>query len=290
MIPPPQRVPIGGTLITPGIEGIHETEQAVLQPFQPISQESHIGTTSRTVQEHLLTAPNVCQQPLDRSNIPDVRRITDMGTNTSNVVIEPTGIGPRPSHMEAHVPTSKPIVDVQLPSGLGDHITIPHVNLSILGYEPDSLGTAGIRSPPVRAQEVSVIPQLDGPGSLPIRDHTTGRVDRFSDQVEPNLSQGGIYVWRASTIRRRKYHGGVSDSDDYRRPHRSGRPLTKEDILVEDPMIEMEGPLEEDILMKVGDPLVEEETLVEEPLIEEEDPLDVLEVKDHQALKDLLGP
>ena len=31
-------------------------------------------------------------------------------------------------------------------------------------------------------------------------------------------------------------------------------PLTEEDTLVEDPLIEMEGPQEKDILMEVGDP------------------------------------
>ena len=184
VIPPPQSVPMGGTLITPGIEGIHETEQAAPQPSQPISKESHIGTTRCAVQEDLPTPPNVCQQPLERSNVPDERRMTGMGTNTSDVVIEPTGSGLRPSCMEANAQTSIPIVDILLPSSLGDHITMPHVNLSILGYEPDSLRTSGIRSPPMRAQEVSTIPQLDEPGSLPIRDHTRGRVGGFSDQVE----------------------------------------------------------------------------------------------------------
>ena len=42
-------------------------------------------------------------------------------------------------------------------------------------------------------------------------------------------------------------------------------PLTEEDTLVEALLIEAGGPLEEDILMKVGDPLEEEDTLVEEP-------------------------
>ena len=48
--------------------------------------------------------------------------------------------------------------------------------------------------------------------------------------------------------------------------------------------------------MEVGDPLEEKDTMVEDPLIEEdgslmeEDPLDLLEDKDHQVLKDLLGP
>ena len=34
------------------------------------------------VQEDLPTPPNVCQQPLERSNVPDERRMTDMGTDT----------------------------------------------------------------------------------------------------------------------------------------------------------------------------------------------------------------
>ena len=74
-------------------------------------------------------------------------------------------------------------------------------------------------------------------------------------------------------------------------------PLVGEDILTEvgDPLIEVEGPLEEDTLMEMEDPLEEEDTLVEDPLMEEEgplmeeDPLDLLEDKDHQVLKDLLG-
>ena len=35
---------------------------------------------------------------------------------------------------------------------------MPHVNLSILGYEPDSLRTSGLRPPSMRTQEVSTIP------------------------------------------------------------------------------------------------------------------------------------
>ena len=61
-------------------------------PPQPISQESHIGTTRHAIQEDLPTPPNVCQQPPERSNVPDKRRMTDMGTNTSDVVIGPTGV------------------------------------------------------------------------------------------------------------------------------------------------------------------------------------------------------
>ena len=53
-------------------------------------------------------------------------------------------------------------------------------------------------------------------------------------------------------------------------------PLTKEDTLIEDPLV-MKDPQEEDILIVMGDPLEEEDTLVEDPLIEMEDPLMVEE-------------
>ena len=198
------------------------------QPSQPISQEPHICATSSVVQENLPTAPTLSQQPLERSDIANERRMTDMGTNTSDVVIELTGSGLRPSCMEPNAQTSIPILDVLLPSGLGNHIPMPHVNLSISGYEPDSLRTSGLRSPPMRAQEVSAIPQLDGPGSLPTRDPTRGRGDRFLEQVEQDPSQGGTYVWRASTCRREECSGGDSDSYGYRRLHGDQRPLTEE--------------------------------------------------------------
>ena len=94
---------------------------------------------------------------------------------------------------------------------------MPHVNLSILGYETDSLRTSGLRPPSMRTQEVSTIPQLDGPRSLPMRDHTRGRVGGLSSQTGQDSSQGGTYVWRAPTTRRREHPGG--DSDGYRRPH-----------------------------------------------------------------------
>ena len=65
VIPPPQNALMRETLITPGIEDIHETEQAALQASQPISQESHIGVMSHAIQEDLPTAPTVSQQPLE---------------------------------------------------------------------------------------------------------------------------------------------------------------------------------------------------------------------------------
>ena len=272
VIPPPQSIPRGGALITSGIEDIHETEHAAMQPSQPISQEPHIGATSCEVQENLSTAPTVSQQPLERSNIANERSMIDMGINTSDVVIELTGSGLQPSCMEANAQTSITIVDVLLPSGLRDHIPMPHINLSISGYEPDSLITSGLRSPPMTAREVSAIPQLDGPGSLPTRDPTRWRGDRFLEQVEQDPSQRGTYVQRVSTCRRREYLRGDSDSDGYRIPCRDQRPLTEEYIQVEDPLIEEDTLIERDTQIEVADPLTKEDTLVEDPLIEAEGP------------------
>ena len=75
------------------------------------------------------------------------RRVNGIGTNTSDVVVESTRDRTRTSNIEANAQTSIPIVDVLLPSSLGDHVTIPHVNISISGYEPDSIRTSGMRSP-----------------------------------------------------------------------------------------------------------------------------------------------
>ena len=75
------------------------------------------------------------------------RRVNDIGTYTSDVVVEPARDQTRTLDIEANAQTSIPIVDVMMPSNLGDHVTIAHVNLSISGYEPDSLRTPGVRSP-----------------------------------------------------------------------------------------------------------------------------------------------
>ena len=286
VIPPPQNVLIEQTILATGIDGIQETNQTAPQPSQPISQQSHMGAMDYVVQGSLPATPNICQQPQERSNVPSERRMNGMGTNTSDVVIERTRSGPRTSSMEANAQTSIPIVHVLLPSGLGYHVTIPHVNLSISGYEPDSLRTSGIRSPSMRAQEVSAIPQLDGPRSLPMRDHTRGRMGRLASQVEQappkeaptcgELPQLGEENIREEIVI-------VMVTGDH---IKTGDPLTEEGTQVEDLLIE------EETLKEVGDPLEEEDTLVEDPLMEEDcllmDPLDLLEDKDHQSLNDPL--
>ena len=146
ILPPPQSIPIGVVLTTPRIEGIPKTDQPTQQPSQPISEQTHIGAADNLVQGNLPTTYTIHQQPMERSTVMGKRRMNDMGINTSDVVIESTRNRTGTSNIEANTQTSIPIVDVLLPSSLGDHVTIPHVNLSISGYELDSLRTSGMRS------------------------------------------------------------------------------------------------------------------------------------------------
>ena len=99
----------------------------------------------------------------------------DMGTNTSNIEVRPHRDGTRVLTSNANAQTSLPIEDVMLPSGRGDQIAIPQINLSIPGYEPKSL-RGSHRSPDMRTQESVVIPQLDGPVSLLSRDPISRRM------------------------------------------------------------------------------------------------------------------
>ena len=147
------------------------------------------------------------------------RKVNDIGTNTSDVVVESTRDRTRASNIEANAQTSIPIVDVLLPSGQGEHVMIPHINLSISGYEPDSLRTSSMRSPSMWAEEISAIPQVDGPESLPMRGPIERWMNGIHRLVEQDSSQGGTYVQRAPTRRRRDYLGGNSNSDGPRRPH-----------------------------------------------------------------------
>ena len=63
-----------------------------------------------------------------------------------------------------------------IPSGGGDPVAIPQINLSISGYGPNSLRDSHVGTSAVGAQEISILPQLDGPISIPVRGPTGGRV------------------------------------------------------------------------------------------------------------------
>ena len=85
--------------------------------------------------------------------------MTDIGTNTLDIEVRPHRDGTRASTLDANAQPPLLLVDVMLPSGGGDQLAIPHINLSILGYEPDSLRDSHIRPSAMRTPEISIIPQ-----------------------------------------------------------------------------------------------------------------------------------
>ena len=173
-----------------------------------------------------------------------------------------------------------------------------------------------MRSPSMRAQDISIMPQLDGPASLPVRDPIGRRM-----QEVPRLAGMKNIPKEAHMCKEHPYQEGwniqeemvmmmtIEDHIEIRDPLREENiqikvedPLTKDDTLIEDLLqegtpIEMEDPLEEkntqeeDPLMEMEDSLMEmEDPLVVEDLLVMEDHLDLLVDKDHQVLKDPPGP
>ena len=82
-----------------------------------------------------------------------------MGTNALDVEVRPHRDGARTSTLDANSQASLSIVYAMLPSGGGDQLAIPQINLSISGYEPDSLRNSHGRSPSRWAQDISIMPQ-----------------------------------------------------------------------------------------------------------------------------------
>ena len=65
VIPPPQGIPIGDILTTPGIAGIPKTDQPAQQPSQPVSEQTHIGAADNMVQGNFPTTSTIHQQPME---------------------------------------------------------------------------------------------------------------------------------------------------------------------------------------------------------------------------------
>ena len=75
----------------------------------------------------------------------------DMGTNTLDIEVIPHRDRSRTLTMDDNAQASLPVVDVMLLSGRGDQLAIPQINLSISGYEPNSLRDSHVRSPSMGA-------------------------------------------------------------------------------------------------------------------------------------------
>ena len=99
-----------------------------------------------------------------------------MGTNTSDIEVRPHRDGARIVTLDTNALAPLLLIDVMITSGGGDPVAIPQINLSILGYGPNSLRDSHVGTPAMRAQEISILPQLDWPISIPARGPTGGRV------------------------------------------------------------------------------------------------------------------
>ena len=81
-----------------------------------------------------------------------------------------------------------------------------------------------------------------------MRDPIGRRIQEIPRLAECESSQGGTYVQRAAASRWREYPGRNSKDDGSGRPHRDWRPLREGDIQI-----------------KVEDPLTKEDILIEDP-------------------------
>ena len=91
---------------------------------------------------------------------------------------------------------------------------MPHINLSISGYDPESLRGSHMRAQDAGIQGNSTIPQLDGPVSIPTRDRR--RLPEEIRVMEQEYSQEGTYLQGASASHRREYPRDSSDDNDRR--------------------------------------------------------------------------
>ena len=106
------------------------------------------------------TSPSTCRQ-FDEVGA----RLIDMGTNTSDIEARPQRDGTRVTDSDDDAQVPCPLVNVILPTGMNEQVSMPHINLSISRYDPESLRGSHTRTHDTGIQEM--IPQLDGPVSVP---------------------------------------------------------------------------------------------------------------------------
>ena len=131
-----------------------------------------------------------------------------MGTNTSDVEMIPQRDESRIMTLEGNVQASCPLVDVILPTGMSEQMPMPHINLSISGYDPESLRGSHIRTQDTRIQEDLTILQLDGPVSIPIRDR---RWLPENIRIEEEYPWDGTHLQGTSVSHRWEYPEDKSD-------------------------------------------------------------------------------
>ena len=148
-----QNILIGETPVTYGVGDAYEVGhgQTTSQPSQPvaiptISQGSHLGDTGQTIPMKPPLTQNTFGLPPERLNVPEEEIVPPIGPNISNVVMDPAIATLGLQHVETNTQTVVPPSEVIIPPRFGDNISMPHVSLSISGYEPDPWRSSGMRS------------------------------------------------------------------------------------------------------------------------------------------------
>ena len=147
-------------------------------------------------------------------------RMIDMGTNMSDIEVRPQRDGIRVINSDNNDQGSCPLVDLTSPTGMSEQVPVPHINLSIYGYDPNLLRGSHTRTHNTGIQES--IPQLNGLVSVPSR---TRR--RLSESMifQQGYLQEGIYLQGTSTSCRRESPGESSnDTHSGRRTYGDQRP------------------------------------------------------------------
>ena len=168
-----------------------DINQPVNQTIQPGTEPAQIGVTRNGLQDDIIvSSPRTCQQ-LDELGV----RMIDIGTNTSDVEVRPQRDGTRVIASEDNAQASFPLVDVRLPIGGSEQVVMPHINLSIAGYEPKSSRGSHIRTQDTGIQGNLMILQLDGPASIQTGDQR--RLPEDIRAMEQGYFQGGTYLQEA---------------------------------------------------------------------------------------------
>ena len=197
---------------SPQNASVRKIEQDINQPdnqtIQPGTEPAWIEAMGNALHNNV-SSPSTCQQ-LDEVGA----RLIDMGTNTSDIEVRPQRDGTRVINSDDDTQVSCPLVDVILPTGMNEQVSMSHISLSISRYDPEYLRGSHTRTHDTGIQ--AKILQLDRPVSVPSR---TRRRMSENARIEQESFQ------RTTTSCRREYLDESSeDPHSDRRTYEDQRP------------------------------------------------------------------
>ena len=184
---------------SPQNASVREIEQDINQhdnqTTQPGSKPAQIEATGNALCDNV-SSPRTHRQ-LDEVGV----RMIGMGTNMSDIEVTPQRDGIRVIDSDDNAQVSCLLVNVILPTGMNEQVSMPHINLSMSGYDPESLRGSHTRTHNTGIQEM--IPQLDS--AISVASRTRRRMSENA-RIEQESFR------RTTTSCRREY---PSESSDY---------------------------------------------------------------------------